>query len=116
MRRVTFLRQHTARLSGVVTRKCAGLRRNFARSLAGVSPVRRWMSNFFSNPMPGDRRAQVFPNVVGERAQRRDVNALHAVGERSLDRVFAREIEDTEKPASVLPLPVGEVRRIDSRL
>ena len=55
------------------------------------------MSNSFSNPMPVIGALQVLADVVGERAQRRDIDALHAVCERALIEFSQKEIKDTEK-------------------
>ena len=72
-------------------------------------------TQFFLQSHSDDGRAKIFPDVVGERAQRRNVDALHKRGSVWSSSFRRRKSKTPRNPASVLPLPVGEVRRIDCR-
>ena len=53
---------------------------------------------FFIETHAGDRRAQVFLDIVSKRPQRRDVNALHAVEVLALLQLAKEEIENAKEP------------------
>ena len=98
MRRVTLLRQHHRqtfrRRDENVRRPLAEL---YALSELGVSPVRRWIRSFFSSPIPTIGARIFFPDIVSERAERRDIDALHARVERSRIQLSQKCVEDPEK-------------------
>ena len=81
--------------SGVVMRMSGGVRRIAARSLCGVSPV-RIADLSTSGADAAQRRAQVALDVVGQRLQRRDVDAA-ACAARPRARVRGQPVERPEE-------------------
>ena len=91
--------------SGVVTRMCGGRFASFARSLAGVSPVRT-ATRISGNGSPrrgrvarelGERRLEVAVDVVRQRLERRDVEDRRAGRERAGEPAPHQVVEAREE-------------------
>ena len=72
-------------------------------------------TQFFLQPHSDDGRAQILPDIVSQRAQRRDVDALD--GRAQIARIqFSQEnIENSEKSRERLAAARGRRSRIDCR-
>ena len=97
MHRVIFLREHDGEAFRGRDEKVRRLTSKLCAFGCGRVARAQMYEQFLFQSHAGNRRLQVLADVVGERAQRGDIDALHAVCERALIEFSQKEIKDTEK-------------------
>ena len=89
--------------SGVVTRKCDGLLTKFCAFACGGIASAQMNAQFVFQTHPGDWSPQIFLDVVGEGAERRNVDTAHARFQSIRFKFAEKRIKNTKKPGQRFP-------------